>query len=135
MERKQAREFMMKVFFQMDALNDYNIDNREDYFKNADLGGQAEYCKNLYSLVCNKKEEIDEKIEKHSKSWTLRRMPKTAASVLRLAACEILYMDSIPAPVSINEAVEMAKVYGDENAPSYVNAILRKVADEKGKDE
>ena len=122
---------MMKVFFQMDTLNDFNVDNRDDYFRNSDLGGQSEYCKILFSLICNKKEEVDEKIEKYSKGWTLRRMPKTSAAVLRLAACEILYMDSVPNPVSINEAVELAKVYSDENAPSYVNGILRKIANEE----
>lgn len=58
-------------------------------------------------------------------------MPKTDLAVLRVAACEILYMDDIPDAVSINEAVDLAKKYGTENSPSYVNGILGALASSK----
>ncbi len=131
MNRKEAREFMMKVFFQMDACKDFDVDSRDNYFRDTDFGVQAEYCKNMYSLMCNKKEEIDAAIDENSEKWNVKRMPKTAVAILRTAACEMLFIDNIPDPVSINEAVEMAKVYGDDNSPAYINAILGRLEKSK----
>ncbi len=68
--------------------------------------------------------EIDGIIEKHSEKWTVKRMGKVELSILRLAVYELLYDESIPEKVAINEAVELAKKYGQENAGSFVNGIL-----------
>ena len=65
-------------------------------------------------------------LEKYS-SWKLNRMPKTDVAVLRVSACEMVYLN-MPAAVSINEAVDLAKMYGTEDSAKYVNAILGKVA-------
>ena len=70
-------------------------------------------------------------IRKHSKRWSISRIPKTDLAVLRLAVCEILFMKDIPDSVAINEAVELARAYGEENSPSYVNGILGAIAREK----
>lgn len=122
MTRNQAREFLMTIAFQMDILNDFDVD--KDYiYLNRDLGKQEEYCEELFSILCNKKSEIDEEIQKHSKKWKISRMPKTDIAILRIAVGEILYSD-IPTSVAINEAVELAKKYGEENSPSYINGIL-----------
>lgn len=127
MTRKEAREYMMQVFFQIEACNDYDVNNRENYMNLHKLQGQKDYCDNLYSLLCNKKDEIDAVLEEHSTNWKLHRMPKTDLAVLRLAACEIMYFEDIPKAVSINEAVDLAKKYGTDDSAKYVNGILAHV--------
>lgn len=119
---------MMQVFFQMEACEDFDVNNRAAYFKDKNLKAQQAYCNELYSLICNKKEEIDQQIDMYSKNWKASRMPKTDLAIIRLAACEILFMEGIPSAVSINEAVDLAKTYGTEDSAKYVNAILGKIA-------
>ena len=126
MTRKEARELMMQVFFQMEACSDFDVNSREKYLSQDVVHSQRDYCNELYSLLCNKKDEIDEMLEKYS-SWKLNRMPKTDVAVLRVSACEMVYLN-MPVAVSINEAVDLAKMYGTEDSAKYVNAILGKVA-------
>ncbi len=76
--------------------------------------------------------EIDKVIEKHSDKWSIDRMGKVELSVLRLAVYEILYDDSVPDKVAINEAVELAKKYGQDNAGKYVNGVLAGVVKDNG---
>lgn len=119
---------MMQVLFQMEACGDFDVNHRTAYFKDRDFKAQREYCHELYSLICNKKEEVDQEIDRYSKNWKASRMPKTDLAIIRLAACEILYLADIPSAVSINEAVDLAKTYGTEDSAKYVNAILGKIA-------
>ncbi len=130
MTRKEAREFMMQVFFQMEATGDFDVNNRAEYMNPEKIASQKDYCHQTYSIVCNRREEIDRRLEQYSAGWKLQRMPKTDLAVLRLAACEILYLSDIPSAVSINEAVELAKKYGTDDSAKYVNGILGKVAEE-----
>ena len=127
MTRKDARELMMQVFFQMEACNDFDVNSRETYLSQDVVRSQRDYCNELFSLLCNKKDEIDEMLETYSKGWKLSRMPKTDVAVLRVSVCEMVYLN-LPAAVSINEAVDLAKLYGTDDSAKYVNAILGKVA-------
>lgn len=121
---------MMQVFFQMEACGDFDVNHKTDYINEARIRGQEDYCGELFSLLCNKREELDAAIERYSSSWKSSRMPKTDLAVLRLSACELIYIADIPAAVSINEAVELAKKYGTEDSSAYVNAILGRIAAE-----
>ena len=127
MTRTDAREFMMQVFFQMEACNDFSIDSRESYFKRKKLGAQKKYCEELFSVLCNNKELIDGKIGECSTGWKLNRIAKTDLAVLRVALCEILYISEIPEAVSINEAVDLAHKFGTDESGAFVNAVLAKV--------
>ncbi len=124
MNRKKAREFMMQVVYQMDVNNDFNIDKLSTYLKTVMDEKNYDYCEEMFSITCNKLNEIDKTIEKHSKNWTMKRMPKTDAAILRVATAEILYLNSMPESASINEAVELSKKYGVENSHKYINGIL-----------
>ncbi|MGI6177766.1 MAG: transcription antitermination factor NusB [Eubacterium sp.] len=145
--RRAAREFMMKVVYQMDIAGSFDTQGMDKYLaqgfsedsdepndRNFISAQQRPYCEKIYSLICDNREEIDAEIESHCRHWTLSRMPKTDLAVLRLAACEILYMDEIPDAVSINEAVDLAKKYGTDKSPSYVNGILGSLASSKRKE-
>ncbi|MDR2686768.1 MAG: transcription antitermination factor NusB [Oscillospiraceae bacterium] len=69
-------------------------------------------------------EELDETIAKRLKGWKLSRISRASHALLRLAVCEMLYFDDIPVGASINEAVELAKIYGDDGAPKFINGVL-----------
>jgi len=73
-------------------------------------------------------QELDEAIAKRLKGWRLSRISRTSHALLRLAVCEMLYFDNIPAGASINEAVELAKIYGDADAPKFINGVLGSIA-------
>lgn len=129
--RKEAREYMMQVIFQMESNKDFNVDSIERYLDSNHINNkQWNYCNDTFSLICNKKEIIDETIDDNSKNWKISRIPKTDLATLRVAVCEILFEDDIPVQTSINEAVELAKVYGTDNSFKYVNAILASVVKE-----
>lgn len=134
MKRKTAREFLMKVLFQMDASGEFSADNIEKIISDTSLGEQRDYCTSLLNRVCEHKESIDELIAKFSTSRKVERMPKTDISILRLSVTEIIYFDDIPVAVSINEAVELAKKYGTEQSPKFVNAILGSIGNDRSSD-
>ena len=75
--------------------------------------------------------KIDVLIEAHSDKWTVQRMGKVELSILRLAVYELLFDETVPEKVAINEAVELAKKYGQDNAGSFVNGILSGVIRDK----
>lgn len=83
------------------------------------------YIKSVAGGICEKADELYSHIEKHlKKGWTLKRIPKITRNVLMLAIYEILYVSDVPSGVAINEAVEIAKTYGDEEQGKFVNGLL-----------
>ena len=128
MTRTDARELIMKTFYQMDLRNDFSKLMGMKCTDTVNKSGQEEYCNQLIDFVIEHRQDIDGKIAKYTVGWQIDRMPKTDLAILRLAACEIMYMcENVPVAVSINEAVDLAKKYGTENSPSFVNAILGKI--------
>ena len=77
--------------------------------------------------ISEKLEEIDAKINEVSEGWKTGRMGKVDLTLIRLAVYEMLYEEDVPAKVAINEAVELAKMYGTDNSPSFVNGVLAKL--------
>ena len=91
---------------------------------------QVEMTMNLIDGVRKHKAEIDAKITSHAENWTLARMALTDRNALRVGAYELLYTDT-PTAIVINEAVEIAKMFGSENSAAFVNGILDKIARER----
>ena len=91
---------------------------------------ENEYIKTVFFGVIEKADELDAYIEKYAKGRKLARIAKVAKSIMRIAIYEMLYIDSIPASVSINEAVELIKEYDDEKTKGFVNGILNAVKEE-----
>lgn len=99
-----------------------------------ELNGNAqeqdrEYVLAKYQAVMKKKDEIDGILNRYAKNWNTKRMNRVDLSILRLAAYEILFDESIPTGVAINEAVELAKRYSSDEGPAFINGILAKVAE------
>ncbi len=124
MKRSEAREYVFMMIFQykfqpseideimQDFKEQYNCDNQEEYIDKATYG------------TIEKIDELDNIINEFSKEWNTSRMSNVRLAVLRLAVYEMMYMQEIPRPIIINEAVRIAKLYdGDEAAP-FINGIL-----------
>ncbi|MDO5335503.1 MAG: transcription antitermination factor NusB, partial [Coriobacteriia bacterium] len=82
----------------------------------------------LLAGITEKKDFLDQRISHASSNWSIDRMPAVDKSILRLAAYEVLFMDEIPVSVAINEAVNLAKSFGGDDSPRFVNGILGKIA-------
>ena len=81
-----------------------------------------------YERIISKRAEIDKSIEEKAVGWNLKRMGKVDLTLLRLAVFEIMFDDEIPTSVAINEAVELAKAFGQEESPGFINGVLAKFA-------
>jgi N utilization substance protein B len=90
------------------------------------------FAADLVGGVFDCRDELDEVIQRHSENWRVERMARVDRNVLRLAAYELLYTET-PARVVINEAVEVARTFGAESSPAFVNGILDKLARAAGK--
>ncbi len=89
----------------------------------------AAFIEERFNRVSENLEKIDELIEGHSSGWSIDRIGKVELSVLRLAVYELKYDEDIPSGVAINEAVNLAKKYGQDGAGSFINGILANFAD------
>ena len=130
MSRQLARETAFKMIFQMDVgKNALEVAERtmeealdEGLIKKRDTA----YILELVAGVADKKDELDAFIAEHAKGWTLDRINVIEKNLIRLALYEIRHMENIPYEVSVNEAIELAKRYGEDDAYSFVNGILDK---------
>ena len=82
----------------------------------------------IFNKIIAVLEEIDKIINESSKGWKTTRMGKVDLTLIRLAVYEIKYEEDIPTGVAINEAVELAKKYGTDDSPAFINGVLAKIA-------
>lgn len=86
------------------------------------------YAREIVDGVTDHRDEIDELISTYAQGWTIERMPNVDRAVLRLASWELLHNPEVPAPVAIDEAVELAKQYSTDDSARFVNGVLGKIA-------
>jgi N utilization substance protein B len=111
-----------------DAVVDEVIDSAWDESDQA--GGDREFLDRLVGGAWRKRKELDRALERLSKNWTISRMDRVDKSILRLAAYELLYEPETPAPVILDEGVELAKEFGTPESASFINGILDRIARE-----
>lgn len=127
MTRKEAREVAFGLIFETEFRSEETPENiYETSIENREIEAN-DYIKSAFFTVCEKREEIDAIIGEHAKGWKTQRLTNVSRSILRLAVYEMLYDDSIPYSVSINEAVELAKKFDDEKARPFINGVLNSV--------
>jgi N utilization substance protein B len=85
------------------------------------------FAERLVAGVLEKKKELDALIGKYATNWKVSRMPIVDRNILRAGAYELLWMDDVPAKVTVNEAIELAKSFGDDDASKFVNGILDQI--------
>ena len=135
-KRRSSREQALKFLYQSE-LNEGDHDKQMEQFleRVSSQDEVEEFMQELVQTVVRYKKEIDETLKKCSDNWELERMAVVDRNILRVGACELLYMPSTPPKVAINEAVEIAKRYGNEDSPEFVNGVLDKIykeASQKG---
>jgi len=132
MSRRKLREQIFKLLFRIEFNEIQEMQEQVELFflseDNATDEESETYIINKYRKIVEKKEELDELINTYAECWTADRMGKVELSILRLAIYEILYDDDVPKIVAINEAVELSKKYGQDDAQKFVNGILANFA-------
>lgn len=130
--RAAVREHVFVLLFESIFNSPDDMDGVADaYFEGLDSPMDAEdsaYIEARFRAVEEKLPEIDRLIDEHSTGWKIGRIGKVELSILRLALYELKYDEDIPDKVAINEAIELAKKYGQEHAGSFVNGVLAKFA-------
>ena len=132
-KRRSSRELALKFLYQFE-LNEGDLDEQIKLFleRNSSQEDVANFMKELVVSLIDKMEEIDEIIQKFSDHWVLDRMTVIDRNILRMGTCELLFNFSTPPKVVINEAIDIAKKYGNEDSPEFINGILDKVYNEIG---
>jgi N utilization substance protein B len=142
LERRRARHQALHILYQREITGmpvteilagdawDVRPLDEEDLGDGLEMGEPSEFARQLLEGVEENQALIDGTIERLSQHWTLSRMPLVDRNILRIAVYELLCEDGIPSSVTINEAVEMAKLYGGEDSSKFVNGILGKLADD-----
>lgn len=131
MTRTEARERLMQLLFQMEARNEYDTKIKTDYVdEHFKTKQDKRYADTVIDAVILHLEEIDSMLNHTADRWHTGRMPKVDLAVCRLALGEILYFDT-PDAVIINEAVDIAKKFGTDDSPKFINGILGKIVKEK----
>lgn len=133
MGRKKARDNAFKCIYQLEFMDDKNVEKLLEYCydENQNTDNEKEYIQKVVNGVVGNLSIIDDNILKNLKNWTINRIAKIDLAILRLAIYEILYLEDIPAKVSVNEAVELAKEYGGTDSKSFVNGLLAKIIEGK----
>lgn len=133
MSRRKARELAFKVIFQVDQVQAEARKAFDYLLANESLAEERDraFAWALVEGVLAKMPEIDHKIASYSRDWAVDRMASVDRNIMRLAGYEIMFTDHSQPVVAIDEAIEIAKKYGDEGSASFVNAILDKVLGDK----
>lgn len=131
MGRHEQREQVFMLLFQVEFHDRESMPRQMRLYLegNQGIGSQkdADYIETRCKSIQEKLSEIDKLIDENTEGWNTARMGKVELTVLRLAVYEMRYDETIPNSVAINEAVEIAKKYGQDNSGGFVNAILAKI--------
>lgn len=134
-KRTKARECALKILYAIDITGDEPKKCIDIFWKNhEEVDSEVETFANKLVLgVSNNGEAIDKLISSNTTNWQLKRMAVIDRNILRFATYELLYMEEIPPKVSINEAIDIAKRYGDKDSGKFVNGVLDSVNKNEGK--
>lgn len=133
--RRFARACALQILYQLDmgqwedvnqVLERYwlQIDDDDELRSGHEPAAVRTFVDRLVTGVAAKRETLDQQLETYARHWTLARMNLVDRNILRLAAFEVLYCEDIPPKASVNEAIELAKRFGDKDSPKFVNGII-----------
>lgn len=131
MLRSQVREEIFKILFRVPFMEHAQMEE-QIVFSLEELEGKSEenrnYINNKVHAILEHIEEIDTIIDNCCEGWNIGRIGKAEIAIMRIAVYEITMEEEVPDSVAINEAVELSKIYCDEDAKGFINAVLGKVA-------
>lgn len=123
MSRRRERIRLMELLYQMDILGEYNL-------RPMDKDGLNDYQLLVLETFILNRESIDATIGETLKEWTIDRVSKVDLALIRLALTEIKFVPDVPYKVAVNEVIEIAKIYGDDEAPKFINGFLKHFSDD-----
>ena len=130
--RRESREVAFQLLYHLDLVQGDAAGETERFWQ---LNREKQDLKPFADLLANKVlgnlNKIDHRLSSASRRWSLKRMDSVSRCLLRLGACEIHYFPDTPPEVAINEAVELAKRFGSEDTPAFVNGILDNLQQEE----
>lgn len=140
LSRHEIREKALQALYPFDFTTEVTKEKAIDYALqyNEELvseDGQAfvpGYLDTIVTGVCEKKEELDERIKGNLKKWTINRIAKPDLIILRIALFELFYSPEIPVKVALNEALELTKKYSDDESRKFVNGVLSNIIKNEG---
>ncbi|HJT21662.1 MAG TPA: transcription antitermination factor NusB [Nitrospira sp.] len=125
--RHQSRERALQILFQYDIHGKPGV-WLEEFWKQCKAGDDIKvFAEALVHGVMEHKKDLDTMIGRYATNWKVSRMQVVDRNILRLGAFELLWLDEVPAKVTMNEAIELAKDFGDDEAAKFVNGILDKI--------
>ena len=131
MTRRELREHVFMMLFRKEFHNSRDLPEQIRLYL-SDIEGitqeEYDYLLNRFNAITEKIGEIDDILSKTASGWSIKRMGKVELTILRLAVYEMRYDDEIPVKVAINEAVELAKTFGGDESPGFINGVLAKLA-------
>ncbi len=136
MSRRTEREAVFKLIFRREFNSEEEMKEQLAYFfKDNEESGklsddEQKKVEERYDLVSSRMDEIDEIISSKAEGWNISRMGKVELAIIRLAVFEIRFDEDIPDLVAIDEAVELAKKFGGDQAPSFINGVLARIISE-----
>ena len=130
MDRSLAREIAMKMLYAASLGGEESMSEVLEQSEQADTLSDSDkiFLENLTYGVRARQQELDEIVAQYAQGWALNRLAKVDLTILRMAVYEMLYMPEIPVGATVNEAVELAKRFGEEKSPGFINGILGSVA-------
>ncbi len=127
-KRTQSREYVIQLLYEIE-MTQYSADQvLQEFWKTNDASDEVKgFTEKIVKGTIEKRSQIDEVLARYAENWNLDRMAIVDRNILRYSTYELLFMDDIPPKVSINEAVNLAKKYSQEESGKFVNGVLDKI--------
>lgn len=135
-KRTKAREYALQMLYAIDITSADPSEYAAQFWdgcEDAEPDVKLFADKIVKGVVANR-DSIDALLSKYATNWELKRMAVIDRNILRFATFELLYLDDVPSKVSINEAIDIAKKFGDKDSGKFVNGILDKINKTEGKE-
>jgi transcription antitermination protein NusB len=128
MERRRARQAVLEILYQREITGEDLKQLAERRCDPAKKDTFSRFCRLLAEGIPANQKAIDDLIDLYAENWAIERLPLIDRNILRIAVYEMYYEPTIPLSVSINEAIELAKIYGSGESGKFINGVLGKIA-------
>ncbi|MBQ8894201.1 MAG: transcription antitermination factor NusB [Clostridia bacterium] len=129
MTRQKQRKTVFQLVY---AVNYQGLENKEsileEFYRQQEAGASFEYIDNTFFGICDRWDEINAMIEPALANWSIKRLNAVCLAILRVAVFEVKFNPDIPDRVAVNEAIELAKEFGEEDSGSFVHGVLSSIA-------
>ena len=132
MSRRRSRQLILQILYRNEFHSDSTSGNVNSFVKDKNLSeADGKFVLEILKGIQNQRTDIDETIRKYSINWKQERISLVDLNIMRIAVFEILFYPDVPGKVALNEALELAKDFGEKNSVSFINGILNQVLQNK----